>query len=159
MATGPFYWTQTLKWMDSGGTARARWHRLDLANNPPFSFWDAGDGDGPQAWRFQEFHCPGFESGLVAASAKISCAYSASALALAQQAEAEGWFLDLVHYQIVTGGLVRIASVLMGSVTVSGDLTAFSIAAEQTPPPVAASVPPLLLTQQNIGIPCVLDFL
>jgi hypothetical protein len=78
---------------------------------------------------------------------------------VARQAEAEGWFLDLVHYQIVTGGLVRIASVLMGSVTVSGDLTAFSIAAEQTPPPVAASVPPLLLTQQNIGIPCVLDFL
>jgi hypothetical protein len=158
MATGPFYWTQTLKWMDSGGTARARWHRLDLANNPPFSSWDAGDGDGPQAWRFQEFNCPGFESGLVAASAKISCAYSASALALAQQAEAEGWFFDLVHYQIVTGGLVRVDSVLMGSVTVSGGLTGFTIVAEQTPPPVAVSVPSLLLTQQNIGTPCRLDF-
>ena len=158
-ATGPYFWTQTIKWMDPGGVARARWHRLDLANNSPFSSWDAGDGDGPQAWRFQEFNCPGFDSGLVTASAQISCAYSASALAVARQAEAEGWFLDLVHYQIVTGGLVRIASVLMGSVTVSGDLTAFSIAAEQTPPPVAASVPPLLLTQQNIGIPCVLDFL
>jgi hypothetical protein len=158
MATGPFYWTQTLKWMDSGGTARARWHRLDLANNPPFSSWDAGDGDGPQAWRFQEFNCPGFESGLVAASAKISCAYSASALALAQQAEAEGWFFDLVHYQIVTVGLVRVDSVLMGSVTVSGGLTGFTIVAEQTPPPVAVSVPSLLLTQQNIGTPCRLDF-
>jgi len=147
MATGPYFWTQTLKWMDPGGVARARWHRLDLVNSPPFSSWDAGDGDGPQAWRYQDFNCPGFDSGLVAASAQISCAYSASALALARQAEAEGWLLDLVQYQFITGGLVRVDSVLMGSVTVSGTL-----------PPVAVSVPSLLLTQQNIGTPCRLDF-
>jgi len=36
-ATGPYFWTQTIKWMDPGGVARARWHRLDLANNSPFS--------------------------------------------------------------------------------------------------------------------------
>ncbi len=64
-ATGPYFWTQTLKWMDPSGVARARWHRLDLANNNPFSSWDAGDGDGPQVWRFQQFNCPGFDSGLV----------------------------------------------------------------------------------------------
>jgi hypothetical protein len=157
-ATGPYFWTQTLKWMDPGGTARARWHRLDLASNPPFSNWDAGDGDGPQAWQFQEFNCPGFDSGLVASSVQIACAYSASALALARQAEALGWFLDLAHYQIITGGLVKTNSVLMGRVTVSGGLTGFTIAAEQTPPPVAVSVPSLLLTQQNIGTPCRLDF-
>jgi hypothetical protein len=157
-ATGPYLWTQTLKWMDPGGTARARWHRLDLADNPPFSSWDAGDGDGPQAWRFQEFNCPGFDAGLVASSVQIACAYSAAALALARQAEALGWFLDLAHYQIITGGLVKTNSVLMGRVTVSGGLTGFTIAAEQTPPPVAVSVPSLLLTQQNIGTPCRLDF-
>jgi len=157
-ATGPYFWTQTIKWMDPGGVARARWHRLDLANNLPFNSWDAGDGDGPQAWRYQEFNCPEFDSGLVAASAQISCAYSAAALALARQAEAAGWFLDLTHYQIVAGGLVRVVSVLMGSVTVSGGLAGFTIAAEQTPPPVAVSVPSLLLTQQNIGTPCRLDF-
>jgi hypothetical protein len=157
-ATGPYFWTQTLKWMDPGGTARARWHRLDLASNPPFSNWDAGDGDGPQAWQFQEFNCPGFDSGLVASSVQIACAYSASALALARQAEALGWFLDLTHYQIITGGLVRVDSVLLGSVTVSGGLTGFSIGATSSPPPVAVSVPSLLLTQQNIGAPCGLDF-
>jgi hypothetical protein len=157
-ATGPYFWTQTLKWMDPGGTARARWHRLDLADNPPFSSWDAGDGEGPRAWRFQEFNCPGFDSGLVTASAQISCAYSAAALALARQAEANGWFLDLTHYQIITGGLVRVDSVLLGSVTVSGGLTGFSIGATSSPPPVAVSVPSLLLTQQNIGAPCGLDF-
>lgn len=157
-ATGPYVWTQTIKWMDPGGVARARWHRLDLVNTPPFSSWDAGDGDGPQAWRYQEFNCPGFDSGLVASSVQIACAYSAAALALARQAEAEGWLLDLVQYQFITGGLVRVDSVLMGSVTVSGTLTGFAIAAEQTPPPVAVSVPSLLLTQQNIGTPCRLDF-
>ncbi len=72
--------------------------------------------------------------------------------------EGEGWFLDLVHYQIVTSGLVRVDSVLMGSVTVSGGLTAFTIAATSSPPPVAVSVPSLILTQQNIGTPCRLDF-
>ncbi len=89
---------------------------------------------------------------------QIACAYSAAALALARQAEAEGWLLDLVQYQFITGGLVRVDSVLMGSVTVSGTLTGFAITAEQTPPPVAVSVPSLLLTQQNIGTPCRLDF-
>jgi len=157
-ASGPYFWTQTIKWMDPVGVARARWHRLDLVNTPPFSSWDAGDGDGPQAWRYQEFNCPGFDSGLVASSVQIACAYSAAALALARQAEAEGWLLDLVQYQFITGGLVRVDSVLMGSVTVSGTLTGFAIAAEQTPPPVAVSVPSLLLTQQNIGTPCRLDF-
>ncbi len=89
---------------------------------------------------------------------QIACAYSAAALALARQAEAEGWLLDLVQYQFITGGLVRVDSVLMGSVTVSGTLTGFAIAATSSPPPVAVSVPSLLLTQQNIGTPCRLDF-
>ena len=158
MATGPYSWTQTLKWLDPGGTARARWHRLDLANNSPFSSWDAGDGDGPQAWQYQHFNCPGFDSGLVASAVQIACAHSASALALARQAEAEGWFVDLVQYQITTGGLVRVDSVLLGGITVSGTLTGLSIAASSSPPPVAVSVPPLILTQQLIGNPCVLDF-
>jgi hypothetical protein len=158
MATGPYSWTQTLKWLDPGGTARARWHRLDLPNNSPFSSWDAGDGDGPQAWQYQQFNCPGFDSGLVASAVQIACAHSASALALARQAEAEGWFLDLVHYQIITGGLVRVDSVLLGSISHKGTLTGLSIAATSSPPPVAVSVPPLILTQQNIGTPCVLDF-
>jgi hypothetical protein len=156
--TGPLFHTQTIKWMDPSGTARARWHRLDLSDNLPFSSWDAGDGDGPQAWRFQEFDCPGFDSGLVASAVQIACAYSPSALALARQAEANGWFLDLTHYQVIVGGLVRVDSVLMGSITVSGGLTAFSIGATSSPPPVAVSVPSLLLTQQNIGTPCRLDF-
>ena len=158
MATGPYSWTQTLKWLDPGGTARARWHRLDLANNSPFSSWDAGDGDGPQAWQYQQFNCPGFDSGLVASAMQIACAHSASALALARQAEAEGWFLDLVQYQITTDGLVRVDSVLLGGITVSGTLTGLSIAATSSPPPVAVTVPPIVLTQKLIGTPCVLDF-
>jgi len=158
MATGPYFWTQTLKWLDPGGTARARWHRLDLPNESPFNSWDAGDGQGPQAWQYQQFNCPGFDSGLVASKVQIACAYSVSALALARQAEAEGWFLDLVQYQIITEGLVRADSVLLGSITVSGTLTGLSIAASSSPPPVAVSVPPLILTQQLIGNPCVLDF-
>jgi hypothetical protein len=157
-ATGPYVWTQTLKWLDPGGTARARWHRLDLANNSPFSSWDAGDGDGPQAWQYQQFDCPGFDSGLLASAVQIACAHSASALALARQAEAEGWFLDLVQYQITTGGLVRVDSVLLGGITVSGTLTGLSIAATSSPPPVAVSLPPIVLTQELIGTPCVLDF-
>jgi hypothetical protein len=94
----------------------------------------------------------------VASAVQIACAHSASALALARQAEAEGWFLDLVHYQIITGGLVRVDSVLLGGITVSGTLTGLSIAATSSPPPVAVSLPPLILTQQLIGNPCVLDF-
>lgn len=156
--TGPYFWTQTLKWLDANGTARARWHRLDLANNSPFSSWDAGDGDGPQPWQYQQFNCPGFDSGLVASAVQIACAHSASALALARQAEAEGWFLDLVQYQIITGGLVRVDSVLLGGITVSGTLTGLSIAATSSPPPVAVSLPPIVLTQKLIGTPCVLDF-
>jgi hypothetical protein len=145
--------------MDPGGTARARWHRLDLANNSPFSSWDAGDSDGPQAWQYQQFNCPGFDSGLVASAMQIACAHSASALALARQAEAEGWFLDLVQYQITTDGLVRVDSVLLGGITVSGTLTGLSIAATSSPPPVAVSLPPIVLTQELIGsTPCVLDF-
>ena len=94
----------------------------------------------------------------MASKVQIACAHSVSALALARQAEAEGWFLDLVQYQIITEGLVRADSVLLGSITVSGTLTGLSIAASISPPPVAVSVPPLILTQQLIGNPCVLDF-
>jgi hypothetical protein len=64
-----------------------------------------------------------------------------------------------VQYQIITGGLlVRVDSVLLGGITVSGPLTGLSIAATSSPPPVAVSLPPLILTQQLIGNPCVLDF-
>ena len=158
MTTGPYVWTQTLKFLSPDGTARARWHRLDLPNNPPFSSWDAGDGDGPQVWQYQQFNCPGFDSGLVASTVQIACDHSASALALARQAEAGGWFVDLVQYRIINGGLVLFDSVLLGSITVSGTLTGFSIAATSSPPPVAVSVPPLPLTQQLIGNPCELEF-
>lgn len=157
-ATGPCFWTQTLKWMDPSGVARARWHRLDDLNNAPFSSWDAGDGDGPQAWRFQPFDCPGFDSGLKTASVQITCAYSRATLALARQAEVEGWFLDLVQYQIITGGLVRVDSVLMGGINCFGTLTEITITASISPPPVAVSTPSVILTQQRVGIPCVLDF-
>jgi hypothetical protein len=157
-ATGPYFWTQTLKFLSPDGTARARWHRLDLADNLPFSSWDAGDGDGPQAWRFQEFNCPGLDSGVAAASVTITCAHSPATLALVLQAVAGQWLIQVTQYRIVLGGLIRVDSVLLGSVTVSGTLTGFSIGATSSPPPVAVSVPSLLLTQQNIGTPCRLDF-
>lgn len=158
MATGPYYWTQTLKWVDAGGIARARWHRLDLADNAPFSSWDAGDGDGPQAWRYQEFDCPGFDSGMVSAEVRIGCAYSPATMALAQQAEAEGWLIDVVQYQVVLAGLVRVGSALLGSLTCSGGLIGLAISGTCSSPPVAVSVPPVILTHELVGNTCVLDF-
>jgi hypothetical protein len=155
---GPHVYTQTLKWMDPGGTARARWHRLDLANNSPFSSWDAGDGDGPQVWRYQEFNCPGFDSGLVSGSVTITCAYSPAVTALALDANASQWLIEVTQYEVVLGGLSRVDSVLVGSITASGTLTGVTITGAISPPPVAVSVPPIVLTQELIGTPCVLDF-
>ncbi len=155
---GPRVYTQTLKFIDHGGIARARWHRLDGINNLPFSSWDAGDGDGPQKWEFQEFWCPGFDSGLQTSTVTINCAYSPAVMSLAMQANAGQWFIKLRQYEVVTGGLSFIDSVLLGSITASGGLTQVSITATSSPPPVAVTIPPIILTQELIGTPCVLDF-
>ena len=155
---GPHVYAQTLKWMDSSGNAKARWHRLNLLNTPPFTSFDAGDGDGLQSWEFQEFNCPGFDSGLVSGSIEISCAYSPAVMALALGANANQWLIELTQFEIVTGGLVRVDSVLVGGITASGPLTGITIRGTISPPPVAVTVPPIVLTQELIGTPCVLDF-
>lgn len=155
---GPHIYTQVLKWMDGSGNAKARWHRLDGLNNAPFTAFDAGDGDGLQSWEFQQFNCPGFDSGLVTGSVEIACAYSPAVLALALGANANQWLIELTQFQIVTGGLVRVDSVLVGGITASGTLTGITITGTTSPPPVAVTVPPITLTQKLIGTPCVLDF-
>ena len=155
---GPHVYTQTLKWTDSSGNAKARWHRLNLLNTPPFTSFDAGDGDGLQSWEFREFNCPGFDSGLVSGSIEITCAYSPAVLALVLQANANQWLIELTQFEIVTGGLVRVDSVLVGNITASGPLTGITITGSISPPPVAVVVPSIVLTQQLIGTPCVLDF-
>jgi hypothetical protein len=155
---GPHVYTQTLKWMDPSGNAQARWHRLDGVNNLPFSSWDDGGGDGPQPWEFQEFVCPGFDKGLTSGSVTITCAYSPAVMALALQANAAQWFIELRQYEVVTGGLTFIDSVLLGSISASGTLTQISITGTSSPPPVAVTIPPIILTQELIGTPCVLDF-
>lgn len=154
---GPHIYTQTLKFIDHSGVARARWHRLEI-NNLPFSSWDAGDGDGPQKWEFQEFSCPSFDSGLQTAAVTINCAYSPAVMSLAMQANAGQWFIELRQYEVVTGGLSFIDSVLLGSIAASGGLTQISITGASSPPPVAVTIPPIILTQELIGTPCVLDF-
>lgn len=155
---GPHVYTQALKWMDPSGNAQARWHRLDGISNLPFSSWDAGDGDGLQKWEFQEFSCPGFDSGMQTASVTINCAYSPAVMALALQANASQWFIELRQYEVVTGGLSFIDSVLLGGVSASGTLTQISITGTSSPPPVAVTMPPIILAQERIGTPCVLDF-
>ena len=155
---GPHVYTQTLKWLDPSGNAQARWHRLDGINNSPFTTFDAGDGDGPQSWEFQEFNCPGFDSGLVSGSIEIACAYSPAVMALAFDANANQWLIELTQFEIVTGGLVKIDSVLAGGITASGHLTGITITGTISPPPVAVTVPPIVLTQERVGTPCVLDF-
>jgi len=155
---GPHVYTQTLKWLDSSGNAKARWHRLDGINNSPFTSFDAGDGDGLQSWEFQEFNCPGFDSGLVSGSIEIACAYSPAVMALALGANANQWLIELTQFEIVTGGLVRVDSVLVGGITASGPLTGITIKGAISPPAVAVTVPSIVLTQELIGTPCVLDF-
>ena len=155
---GPHTYTQTLKFIDHSGVARARWHRLDGISNLPFSSWDAGDGDGPQKWEFQEFSCLGFDSGLQTAAVTINCAYSPAVMSLAMQANTGQWFIELRQYEVVTGGLSFINSVLLGSIAASGTLTQISITGTSSPPPVAVTIPPIILTQELIGTPCVLDF-
>jgi hypothetical protein len=155
---GPHVYTQTLKWMDASGNAKGRWHRLDGINNQPFNAFDAGDGDGLQSWEFREFSCPGFESGLTSGSVEIACAYSPAVMALALDANANQWLIEVTQYEIVPVGLVRVDSVLVGSITASGSLTGITIKGTISPPPVAVTVPPIVLTQELIGMPCVLDF-
>jgi hypothetical protein len=155
---GPHVYTQTLKWMDPSGNAKARWHRLDGINNAPFTSFDAGDGDGMQSWEFQEFNCPEFDSSLVSGSVAITCAYSPAVLALALQANAGQWLIEVTQFEVVPGGLVKIDSVLAGSITASGPLTGVTITGTNSPPPVAVTVPPIVLTQEVIGTSCVLDF-
>jgi hypothetical protein len=158
MATGPYFWTQTLKFLSPDGTARARWHRLDLSDNLPFSSWDAGDGDGPQAWRFQEFDCPGLDSGVAAASVTITCAHSPATLALVLQAVAGQWLIQVTQYRIVLGGLIRDNSALLAISGGGGTLTGISFSASSTLPPVVATTPPRIGTTELIGTPCVLSF-
>jgi hypothetical protein len=155
---GPHVYTQTLKWMDGSGNAMARWHRLDGINNAPFTTFDAGDGDGVQSWEFQEFNCPEFDSGLTSGSVTINCAYSPAVMALALNANANQWLIEVTQFEVVLGGLSRVNSVLVGSITASGPLTGITITGTISPPPVAVTVPPIVLTQKLIGTPCVLDF-
>ena len=155
---GPRFYTQTLKWFDDAGNARGRWHRLDGINNQPFTVWDAGDGDGPQRWEFQEFNCSGFDSGMQTGSVSIACAYSPAVMGLLLQAAARRWFIELTQYEIVPGGLSRIDSVLLGSIAGSGSLTGITITGTSSPPPVAVTIPSIILTQSIIGTPCRLDF-
>ena len=155
---GPHVYTQTLKWMDGSGNGKARWHRLDGLNNNPFTVFDNGDGDGPRSWEFQEFNCPGFDSGLTSGSVTINCAYSPAVMALAFQANANQWLIELTQYEVVPGGLSRVDSVLVGNISASGTLTGITITGTISPPPVAVTVPPIVLTQTLIGAPCVLDF-
>ena len=56
------------------------------------------------------------------------------------------------------GGLSLVDSVLVGSITASGTLTGITITGTISPPPVAVTAPPIVLTQERIGMPCVLDF-
>ena len=155
---GPHVYTQTLKWIDGSGNAKARWHRLDGINNAPFTSFDAGDGDGLQSWEFQEFMCPGFDSGLTSGSVTITCAYSPTVMALALRANANQWLIEVTQFEVVLGGLSKVDSVLAGSITASGTLTGITITGTISPPPVAATVPPIVLTQELIGTSCVLDF-
>jgi hypothetical protein len=155
---GPHVYTQTLKWMDGSGNAKARWHRLDGINNSPFTSFDAGDGDGVKSWEFQEFNCPGFDSGLTSGSVTINCAYSPAVMALVLDAHANQWLIELTQYEVVLGGLSLVDSVLVGSITGSGPLTGITITGTISPPPVAVTAPPIVLTQERIGMPCVLDF-
>ena len=157
-ATGPYYWTQTLKFLSPDGTARARWHRLDLANNLPFNSWDAGDGDGLQTWRYQEFNCPGFDLGVAAGSVTITCAHSPATLALVLQAVAGQWLIQVTQYRIVLGGLIRDDSALLAISGGGGTLTGISFSASSTLPPVVATTPPRIGTTELIGTPCVLSF-
>ena len=154
---GPHVYTQTLKWMDSSGNAKGRWHRLDI-NNSPFTSFDAGDGDGVQRWEFQEFNCSGFDSGLVSGSVAITCAYSPAVLALALDANANQWLIEVTQFEVVLGGLSRISSGLFQVSGGDGDLTTVSFSATSTPPPVMAMMPPRIATTELIGTPCVLSF-
>jgi hypothetical protein len=158
MATGPYVWTQTLKWLDPGGTARARWHRLDLPNESPFSSWDAGDGDGPQVWQYQQFNCPGLDSGVAAGSVTITCDHSFATLALVLQAVAGQWLIQVTQYRVVLGGLIWDNSALLAISGGGGTLTGISFSASSTLPPVVATIPPRTATTELIGTPCIFDF-
>jgi hypothetical protein len=79
-------------------------------------------------------------------------------MALTLRANTSQWLIEVTQYEIVPGGLVRIDSVLVGSITASGPLTGITINGTISPPPVAVTVPPIVLTQELIGAPCVLDF-
>jgi len=160
---GPHVYTQTLKWMDGNGNAKGRWHRLDGINNSPFTAFDAGDGDGLQSWEFQEFNCPGLDSGLVSGSVTITCAHSPAVKSLVFQAAANQWLIEVTQFEVTLAGLSRISSGLFqvsggGGGGEGGGLTSISFSATSTPPPVMATMPPRIATTELIGTPCVLSF-
>ena len=155
---GPHIYTQTLKWLDPSGNAKAWWHRLDGLNNAPFSSFDAGDGDGLQSWEFQEFYCPGLDSGLVSGSLAITCAHSPAVKSLVFQAAANQWLIEVTQFEVALGGLSRISSGLFQVSGGDGGLTTVSFSASSTPPPVMAMMPPRIATTELIGTPCKFDF-
>ena len=153
--TGPFYWTQTIKWMDASGNARLRWQRL--LPDEPFAAWDAEDGDGPQAWNFQEFNCPNISSGLSSGQVIIEVPNTPTVRAVIENALAEQWLVDVRHYRLTNS--MRLYGSFLGAVRgVSGDLINLSISAESSPPPVVATIPPRITTTELIGTPCRLSF-
>ena len=155
---GPHVYTQTLRWLDPSGNAKARWHLLDGINNSPFTSFDAGDGDGLQSWEFQEFLCPGLDSGLVSGSLAINCAHSPTVKSLVFQAAANQWLIEVTQFEVVLGGLSRISSGLFQVSGGDGGLTTVSFSATSTPPPVMAMMPPRIATTELIGTPCKFDF-
>jgi len=155
-ATGPYYWTQTLKWVDAGGNSRLRWQRLSA--DQPWAVWDASDGDGAQGWNYQEFECPNIVEGLVTGQVTIQFPNTATVRNVVLQALQEQWLVDVRHYRVTTAAL-RLHGSFLGAVRGgSGDLSSLSISAECSPPPVVATIPPRMATTELIGTPCRLEF-
>ena len=153
--TGPHYWTQTLKWVDAGGNARARMQRL--LPDEPFASWDASDGDGAQQWFYQEFTCPNIVEGLVSGQVSLEFPNVPTVRNLVLQALQEQWLIDVRHYKLTNS--MRLYGSFLGAVRGgSATLSTLSISAECSPPPVVATIPPRMGTTELIGTPCRLSF-
>jgi hypothetical protein len=154
--TGPHYWTQTLKWLDAGGNARARMQRLSA--DQPWATWDASDGDGNQSWYYQEFECPNIVEGLVSGQVSLNFPNTPTVRNLVLQALAEQWLVDVRHYRVTSAALLLYGSFLGAVRSGSATLSTLSISAECSPPPVVATIPPRMATTELIGTPCRLEF-
>lgn len=154
--TGPHYWTQTLKWLDASGNARARMQRLSA--DQPWATWDASDGDGNQAWYYQEFTCPNIVEGLVSGQVSLEFPNTPTVRNLVLQALAEQWLVDVRHYRVTSAALLLYGSFLGAVRGGSATLSTLSVSVECSPPPVVATIPPRMATTELIGTPCRLSF-